>query len=158
METTSCSFCQEKKAELLLITRDIAFENPGEFPLVVCANCRLIYLQRRPSPQEIGNYYPPEYLPYRTAIQDEPLWIMRWMRKRNIDKKVKQIEASVSSPPGQILDVGCSTGIFLDAIREVGWDTLGIEIAPDAAAYARERFNLEVLPGQPSHLLRHVGR
>lgn len=148
METTNCSFCQEKKGELLLITKDIAFDNPGEFPVVSCENCGLIYLQTRPSPQEIGKYYPPEYLPYRTAIQDESLWIMQWMRQRNIDKRVNQIEAAVSKPPGRILDVGCSTGVFLDAMREAGWDTLGVEIAPEAAAYARERFYLDVLPGQ----------
>jgi SAM-dependent methyltransferase len=148
METTNCSFCQEEKAELILITRDIAFDNPGEFPLVSCSNCNLLYLQTRPSPQDIGAYYPPEYLPYRTAIQDEPLWIMRWMRQRNIGKRVAQIEAAVSIPAGHVLDVGCSTGIFLDAMRTAGWDTLGIEISPDAAAYARKRFNLDVLPGQ----------
>ena len=132
----------------MLISKDIAFDNPGEFPMVSCENCGLIYLQTRPSPQEIGKYYPPEYLPYRTAIQDEPLWIMRWMRRRNIGKRVKLIEGAVSKTPGRILDVGCSTGVFLDAMRASGWVTLGVEIAPDAAAYARERFNLEVLPGQ----------
>jgi SAM-dependent methyltransferase len=148
METTFCSFCGEKNAELVLITRDIAFDNPGEFPLVSCKQCSLLYLQKRPSPQEIGNYYPSEYLPYRTAIQDEPLRILRWMRQRNIGKRVKRIEAAVSTQPGRILDVGCSTGIFLDAMRGAGWDTLGVEIAPDAVAYARERFKLDILQGQ----------
>lgn len=82
------------------------------------------------------------------AIQDEPSWILRFMRQRNIGKRVKRIKAAISIQSGRILDVGCSTGIFLDAMREAGWDTLGVEIAPDAVAYARDRLNLNVLAGQ----------
>jgi SAM-dependent methyltransferase len=73
---------------------------------------------------------------------------MRWMRKRNIGKRVNHIESAVNKAPGKILDVGCSTGIFLDAMRTAGWDTLGIEITPGAVTYARERFDLCVLDGQ----------
>jgi len=73
---------------------------------------------------------------------------MRWMRERNIQKRVKVITSSSLLQQGSILDIGCSTGIFLDAMRKTGWDTLGVEISPDAINYARTRFNLNVLPGQ----------
>lgn len=148
METTDCSFCGEKQVDFVMLTRDIAFDNPGQFPLVSCMNCKLIYLQERPTSEEINQYYPPEYLPYRTAIQDEPSGLMRWMRERNINKRVEVITSSSNIQPGSILDIGCSTGIFLDAMRNAGWDTLGVEIAPDALNYARTKFNLNVLPGQ----------
>jgi 2-polyprenyl-3-methyl-5-hydroxy-6-metoxy-1,4-benzoquinol methylase len=40
---------------------------------------------------------------------------------------------------GKILDIGCSTGFFLDIAKCKGWDTAGIELGLDEAAKAEEK-------------------
>jgi len=45
---------------------------------------------------------------------------------------------------GKLLDIGCGQGRFLVRMRDLGWQVIGIEPDPIAAAIARERFGLEV--------------
>jgi SAM-dependent methyltransferase len=50
-------------------------------------------------------------------------------------------------PPGRtILDVGCGTGYFLEQARKV-WDVWGVDPAPEAVAYCRQRGLTNVLMG-----------
>lgn len=43
-----------------------------------------------------------------------------------------------------MLDVGCSTGFFLDEAKKNGWQVQGVELSLWAAKIAREKFNIEV--------------
>jgi 2-polyprenyl-3-methyl-5-hydroxy-6-metoxy-1,4-benzoquinol methylase len=46
---------------------------------------------------------------------------------------------------GRILDIGCSTGVFLSEARRRGWGNVeGIEISPSAAAFARRLLKCDV--------------
>jgi SAM-dependent methyltransferase len=47
--------------------------------------------------------------------------------------------------PGKILDVGCSGGWFLEAMK--GWECHGCEISPEDAAVARRRFGDRIFTG-----------
>jgi SAM-dependent methyltransferase len=127
---------------------DIAFGQGPEFPLVQCRNCNLVYLSERPAPEEISAYYPPDYLPYRKPIQDERFAIMRWARQRNLNQRIKIVEQYAPQSPGSLLDVGCATGIFLDGMRQAGWQVTGLEISASAALLARQRFGLQVIERQ----------
>jgi len=49
--------------------------------------------------------------------------------------------------PGQMVDVGCATGTFLEGMRQRGWQVQGVELIPEAANYARQRLGLEVFTG-----------
>jgi SAM-dependent methyltransferase len=51
---------------------------------------------------------------------------------------------SVFPRKGRLLDIGCATGVFLDMARLDGWDVEGVEVSPELAAYAREKFSLNV--------------
>jgi len=42
-------------------------------------------------------------------------------------------------PPGRLLEIGCSVGLFLDEARKRGWDAVGIEPSRWAAESARAR-------------------
>ncbi len=48
---------------------------------------------------------------------------------------------------GKLLDVGCGNGEFLATMKELGWDTVGLETDERAATVARERFGLDVRTG-----------
>lgn len=72
---------------------------------------------------------------------------------------------------GALLDVGCGNGEFLATMKDLGWDTVGIETDARAAEIARDRFGLDVrtgtlvdamIPGDSfdaislSHVIEHV--
>lgn len=44
----------------------------------------------------------------------------------------------------RILDFGCGKGQFLFRAKKSGWDTNGVETAPARAAFAREKYGIEV--------------
>lgn len=59
----------------------------------------------------------------------------------------KKIEKYSGCSSGRILDVGCSTGLFLNEMQKAGWSAQGIEPTPSAAEYAQKRFKLDVFQG-----------
>ena len=89
------------------------------------------------SPEELAAHYASGSDPVYTDDNRECLdYYYLQLRKR--------IEARVSRP-GKILDVGCSGGWFLEAMR--GWECHGCEIAPADAALARRRFPDAIFTG-----------
>jgi SAM-dependent methyltransferase len=47
-------------------------------------------------------------------------------------------------PRGRLLDLGCWVGFLLAEARDRGWQTVGVEPSSFAAAYARDRLDLDV--------------
>ncbi|MCK5346038.1 MAG: class I SAM-dependent methyltransferase, partial [Candidatus Heimdallarchaeota archaeon] len=45
---------------------------------------------------------------------------------------------------GKILDVGCSTGDFLEYIKGYGWDVYGCELSQHSSEFARKRLNCDI--------------
>lgn len=118
-----------------------------------CKGCGLSFLSPRPSPEAIGRFYPDAagYLPYRRP----PVHVGGLARRIGARDAaapglftraligIRQDYAWFEIPrwqgEGRILDVGCASGAFLDVMRELGWDTYGVEFNPAAAEIARER-------------------
>jgi SAM-dependent methyltransferase len=147
METVACDLCGANDTTALYAWDDWGEPRlPGAF-LVACQRCGLMYLNPRPDQNEIGAYYPPEYSPYRPAIEDEHFALMRWVRRRKLVVRRQLIERYSGAQTGRLLDVGCATGLFLHEMALAGWNALGVEPSPQAATYAHERTGLEVFQG-----------
>ena len=72
---------------------------------------------------------------------------MRWVKHQRL--RTRCVQVSRLRQAGALLDVGCSTGLFLNEMRRYGqWKLAGIEIDARAAAYAANRFDLDVYNGQ----------
>lgn len=147
MENISCDLCGVDDAEIIFSGMGWKQPVPDGCVLVRCHQCGLMYLNPRPTPDEIGNFYRPDYSPYQPAIEDERFWLMRSIRRGKLVRRRRMIEKFSGRGTGSILDVGCSTGLFLHEMKRAGWETVGIEPNQSAAAYARDRFNLEVFQG-----------
>lgn len=146
MESVNCNLCGADDTVLLYRGHDRLTGVAGEFTLVRCRHCGLVYLNPRPTPEEIGAFYPPEYDPFLPAIEDEP------SRFRRLDRRFRQFRQCrevmrYANRPGQMVDVGCATGTFLEGMRQRGWQVQGVELTPWAASYARQRLGLDVFTG-----------
>lgn len=64
------------------------------------------------------------------------------MQRRDINRRCQAAMRVCSR--GRILDVGCGTGEFLAAMKQRGWDVIGLEPSAIAAAHAREALGLDV--------------
>ncbi len=145
LETVKCIFDHDRPAEHMFDRPDWLFEFPGAFAWYRCPQCGLLFLNPRPTLDSIAAYYPESYGPYRLAIDDERWAILRWKRRRNLEKFVQAVERRQER--GVLLDVGCATGNYLYAMVSRGWQVQGIELQEEAARYAQQRFGLNVLIG-----------
>ena len=65
LQYVSCNLCGENRTELLFVSKDMLLNKPGNFEIVKCKNCELIYLNPRPSEEAMQQYYPVQYYSYK---------------------------------------------------------------------------------------------
>lgn len=145
MEWTTCNLCGSDQTDLYYEGRDRQLGGTERFRLVRCRQCGLIYLNPRPSRDEIGRYYPDNYEPFIRFSCDRSGPLARWSHTRYLDKRCKAVMGWKSL--GHLLDVGCATGEFLARMMEYGWQVQGVELSPTAAETARREYGLDVLTG-----------
>ena len=63
------------------------------------------------------------------------------------DRQREAIAEMTGLTCGRILDVGCADGRYIAGFQRAGWDVMGVEVSPVAAAWAREHFQVPVLEG-----------
>jgi len=147
LETVPCGLCGSTLFEVFLQRRDLSLFVEGEFQLVRCVECGLVYLNPRPMLSSLGEIYPEEYDQYTPLLRDEKSFVSRWLRLYGLRKRMRPIFQRKKS--GRLLDVGCATGDFLEGmmITNKNWDLYGVEISVSASKYAREKLDLPIETG-----------
>jgi SAM-dependent methyltransferase len=97
----------------------------------------MVWLDDPPALAEMDAHYGPDY--HRVITRSAEGSASRWKDHERVLAKYKQ--------GGAILDVGCSSGSFLEALKGGPWKGYGIEISPSAAERARARTGAEVFVG-----------
>jgi len=173
-EARSCLLCGNEGNLLYRGMRDFLFGAPGFWSLMQCPNCGLVWLNPRPLPDDIGKLYS-QY--YTHQIPEHPKKNLAGIRKRvkasilqscfgyrmdgsnrilgSVLGRIGLLEEIIGSgvrylkagDKGRLLDVGCGNGLFLDRMRQYGWDVTGVEPDGCAVSVAREKFGLEVFHG-----------
>lgn len=130
-----------------------------------CNRCGLVFANPFPSPEELEAFYTPEGEWGRRRTDEEAF------AKAPPVAYVRELfgpaasSLDVTRPPtgGRVLDIGCGSGELLDAFRELGWETWGIEPS-ERGAFPRHR-ELSAVPTDASfhvvvlhHVLEHVAK
>ena len=119
MEATNCNLCGANDTELCFQSRDDRFEVDDEiWNAVKCRECGLGYLNPRPTPANIGDYYPTRFYAGRSPTD----------QARRYALQSRYIE---DLPPGRLLDIGCANGDWLATIVPAGWQVQGLEPSPN---------------------------
>ncbi len=147
VEYVACDLCGADDYQVLHVLPDMLFGGPGEFPVVRCRRCGLIYVNPRPIASEMSRYYPHSYTPYKRAIEDERSKVLRWFRRHKLLARLRQVERITGLQRGRLLDVGCATGLFIHEAARQGWQVEGVEFNSEVASYARVRLGLAVHHG-----------
>lgn len=141
LESVRCNSCHADDFDVLITDgRDRRHHLPGEFRMVRCRECNLVYLNPRPTAKALAAYYPPDYAPY---VQRGFLGrLTRWLRQREALGLRRSLPAGAA-----VLEVGCAAGDLLAPLRDAGFRVVGVELSEHAATIARARHQLDVHTG-----------
>jgi 2-polyprenyl-3-methyl-5-hydroxy-6-metoxy-1,4-benzoquinol methylase len=161
METIRCcELCGGAEFSLFIKGRDRGHGVEGEFQLVRCLGCGLIFVNPRPDREEIKRFYPAEYsahvetggpahsqrlTPLRRRINSLFYNYPHGNQGRAILPKILLLplkwtalkNAIPYQGEGKILDIGAGSGSFLASMKALGWDSYGVDISPKAVERAR---------------------
>ena len=131
----ACPICGAKESFPFICPTVLATAQPI-YALVECSGCHVRFLHPSPSAEALHQFYAPHYFG------------ADWYRQ---EEKGKMFAQKMLRPGfgERFLDVGCNLGHFLHAIAHTsGWEVYGVEISPEAVAYAREHLLLDVRCGE----------
>ena len=162
LENVSCELCSSDNTQHLFCGRDRQLNVEGLFSVVECRNCGLIYINPRPTQEAILHYYPEGYRGFSRVLPESR--VLKGLR--NIFKylfvdvlphgeKILFLVRSATLWPlavregtDRVLDVGCGEGRTLYRLKQLGWQTYGVELDHKAARYASETLGLNIFCGQ----------
>lgn len=118
----------------------IAHDDTGEFDIFECKNCQLQFVAQILTPEEIEEYY------CKIKKLNDHIYLDENVKYLNYyyNELKKRIERNLASK-GNILDIGCSSGYFLDVMD--GWNRYGVEISTQYASVAKEKYGDNIFVG-----------
>ena len=148
MEYVKCNICREDDTKFMFHVRDRNSREKKLFKLVKCRRCGFVYLNPRPDKEEIKKYYPPwyHYRVHTKVVNIEKTKICEIPWREVMQKKAEPILRYKKE--GSILDIGCGDGSLLKYMKELGWQTYGVELNKAASRYSRKVLGLNVLSGR----------
>ena len=103
--------------------KDMYYDISGEeFNVVKCRDCGLVYVNPRPTEEQIHSFYTNDY--YCVDIEKEDLLREKEASLQAKFDKVKHLT------PGRLLDIGCQKGEFLYFMQQKGWEVKGVDFSP----------------------------
>jgi 2-polyprenyl-3-methyl-5-hydroxy-6-metoxy-1,4-benzoquinol methylase len=138
-----CPVCSKNKFQSFISCEDYTVSHET-FQIVQCESCGFKFTNPRPTEESISKYYQSsDYISHSNTSKGIINSLYQIARRFTISNKVNLVK-SVHPDGKKILDYGCGTGEFLNAIKKAGWNAKGIEPGLEAKNYARSHYLLEV--------------
>ena len=165
---SKCPICNNSEFVEFLKTQDYFLTNQ-KFTIEQCSVCGFKLTNPRPILEDLPQYYDStEYISHSNADKGLINKIYQIVRAHALKGKSKLIRKYIKA--GQILDIGCGTGEFLNTMQQSNFMVTGIEPNQDARKQAKQNFGLAVydetdINGLPKkhfkvitlwHVLEHV--
>lgn len=133
-----CPICGHSGARMWLQAPDRFHGRRERYTLLRCPTCSLVWLSHPPEPAEIHLHYTEAYDRLISASgQNSPI---RWIHRNAALAPYKQ--------SGSILDLGCSSGAFLQSLSGKNWKLYGVEMSAESAKEARATTGATVFVGE----------
>lgn len=134
METlSSCILCQSGNLQDLYTVESEYIEGdlPTKFQLQKCLDCGHVFVNPRPTQEELMKYYPSDCPNYASSHETG--------LEKAIKKNPPQETVASDSELFKILDIGFGQGDFLVEKAQAGWECYGVDPSPHAVATAKEK-------------------
>ena len=137
------------------------------FVFVKCTACGLVYQNPRPVFDDLRRRYGEEYFSYELTNEAA---FFNLMKLGLADVSFGERTAGLR-PPRRFLDIGCATGMLIESMAKSGWETRGVDLCPESAAYGSRHRGVDIFVGTLeearfppdsfeavhfSHLIEHV--
>ncbi len=178
-ETVDCLICGNDDFETVIVAGDPLTGIGGNFRVVRCRDCQMVFTNPRPTPESIGAFYPQEYDPYqkqqtargirgriKQRLQSAVLQtyfgyppqpthsrtrFLAMMGLRQIRRSRPRQSWIPYRSPGRLLDFGCGANTFLEEMRSFGWAVQGLDMSADVAADVQNRTGIKIHVGTLPH-------
>ncbi|MBP9098973.1 MAG: class I SAM-dependent methyltransferase [Ferruginibacter sp.] len=143
---SECPVCKDNQIHLAFSAKDntVSFKT---FTIWKCDKCSLLFTQDVPGQDEIGTFYASEnYISHSDTRKGVINSLYHTIRKHTLSTKLKLVKSETGLTQGNILDIGCGTGAFLNTMKTAGWGITGLEPDENARAKANATYHLNAMP------------
>jgi len=125
VEKRNCPACDQSNDTVI-------FQKSGG-DYACCNDCGMVYLNPVFKQEYLKEYYGRNH-----AVQSEIVEMDNQFYQKIYAKGLALLE-NAGAKKGNILDVGCSSGVFLDLAKKSDWKTFGVELNRQELAYATKK-------------------
>lgn len=148
-----CDWCNSNETETIVECQDFLQDLPGLFRVVRCKNCGIYRQNPQLDWSSLQHYYPNEYIAHSSLVSEEVSKYKRVVKRYGNWKKYRLIN-HYKSNGGNLLDIGCGTGLFLEEVlRSKKWNVYGVEPSVSAASYAKTKLGVTVYNDKFSNVM-----
>ncbi len=160
-----CPLCHSSEFSNVLVAKDYT-TTQETFQIQKCVSCQFVFTNPRPTSNEIGKYYQSDtYISHTDG--GKGILDRVYLLARNFTLRWKQKLIVRKSSSGELLDVGCGTGEFINHMKAEGWQVTGMEPTTSAREKASQKIQQKIYPDLASinqqfhvitlwHVLEHV--
>lgn len=129
-----------------LVSATLRDDPPGRFKVVRCLTCGHVQLFPLPSPNEDAEFY--EADGQTRGLMGEADFSL-WQSKAAADtaRRVSWLRY-ILPHGGEVLDVGCGYGFFVDALARGGYQVTGLDVSRERLALAKARLHGTFIQGE----------
>jgi SAM-dependent methyltransferase len=138
-----CPGCGNRDSHIYLDRcLDLLYRMPGEWDLLECESCQLIYTIPPLNSEDLLKYYPVAYRAYQLPqpVRSNPIGaLLRSLAM--LPYRLKFGDPDWEMPPfgaGRFLDIGCGSGVKLKQMAALGWNCSGFDVNPTAVQQAQQ--------------------
>ncbi len=127
-----CPLCGSEQGGIPFLTAPDHMLKTGNYSVVRCPACSLLYTNPRPYEKNLGAYYQSEeYISHTERKKNLREIIYYKVQARMLGRKARLIN-KLEKNQQRLLDVGCGTGAFAKHMQDIGYQVVAVE--PEAAA------------------------
>ncbi len=139
----ACPLCGSEGERKIVLSAQDYLVSEEVFHVEQCPSCDLQYTNPRPKPLKIRDYYLSEaYISHAGEARSPLEWAYQLVRRLMIQKKIRLLRRYIK-PGGEVMDIGCGTGAFLEVLQSKGYKVRGYEPQESARKIAQNK-NLNV--------------
>ncbi len=138
LEKVDCNLCGADDA-----SRHLTISG---FNICRCRNCGLLYVNPRPSAEDITKVYDRSYFSNGEDCPDRGYYgyyayeESEEQIKDTFRPRLDRIESILGAGRGKLLDIGCAMGFFMSVAEERGWRAHGTDVSEEAASKTGKLF------------------